>query len=280
MVHEEITGKFRTANVLGIGVHALSLEDAVDAIASAVLSRQRGYICVASVHGIMEARRDSYLERTFREAFLVVPDGVPTVWVGRAQGLSITRVFGPDLMLAVLQEKRLSHAKHYLYGGAPDVAKQLEQALLEKCAGLQIVGAYCPPFRSLSSAEEKEVVDEIHRVQPDIMWVGLSTPKQERFMAEYLPKLSTTLMVGVGAAFDFHTGRINDSPVWVKRMGLQWLHRLAQDPKRLWRRYLFNNPPFAWNAILQVLGLKHFSLAAVEELGTSHRPYPRTLPPL
>jgi N-acetylglucosaminyldiphosphoundecaprenol N-acetyl-beta-D-mannosaminyltransferase len=242
------------------------MHTAVDAVTTAVLSRQKGYICVAGVHGIMEARRDAVLARIFRDAFLVVPDGMPTVWMGRSQGFSMTRVFGPDLMLAVLHERRLAHAKHFLYGGAPGVAKQLEQALLLKYPELRIVGTYCPPFRPLSIAEQSTLLDEVQRLQPDIIWIGISTPKQEEFMAEYLPRLATTLMIGVGAAFDFHTGRIKDSPAWVKQLGLQWMHRLAQDPLRLWRRYLFNNPPFAWNAMLQLLRLKKFALDSVDEL--------------
>jgi N-acetylglucosaminyldiphosphoundecaprenol N-acetyl-beta-D-mannosaminyltransferase len=259
------------ANVLGIGVHALSISDAVDAVANAVELGQKGYVCVASVHGIMEARRDPSVARIFQRAFLVVPDGMPTVWMGRSQGLSMTRVFGPDLMLAVLQEKQLARARHFLYGGAPGVAKELEGVLVRKCPGVQIVGSYCPPFRPLSPAEQCALINKVARSHPDIIWVGLSTPKQERFMAEYLPRLATTLMVGVGAAFDFHTGRISDSPAWVKHLGLQWVHRLAQDPLRLWRRYLLNNPPFAWNAILQLLGVKTFPLAAVQELDVTLR---------
>src|SRR5579884_471200 len=224
---------------------------ALDEITTAVSSRHRGYVCVTGVHGIMEARRDVSLVRVFRDAFLVVPDGTPTVWMGRSQGLSMSRVFGPDLMLAVLMDKRLAHARHYLYGGAPGVAKELQQMLLQRYPGVRIVGTFCPPFRPLSQADQSSLVDDVRRLQPDIIWVGLSTPKQERFMSEYLPRLATTLMIGVGAAFDFHTGRISDSPAWAKQMGLQWLHRLIQDPRRLWRRYLLNNPPFACNAILQ-----------------------------
>lgn len=265
-----MSGNFQKANVLGVGVHALTMRDAVDAIASAVASRQKGYVCVAGAHGVMEARGNSSLARIFREAFLVLPDGMPTVWMGRSQGLLMARIFGPDLMLAVLWDDGTTQAKHYLYGGAPGVAEQLRQTLLAKYPGVRIVGRKCPPFRPLNHTEESELIDEVSRLQPDIIWVGLSTPKQERFMAEYLPRLATTLMIGVGAAFDFHTGRVKDSPTWVKQMGLQWLHRLAQDPRRLWRRYLLNNPPFAWNAILQVLGLKNFSLDAVEEPDVAH----------
>lgn len=260
-----ISRHFQTANVLGIGVHAVTVRGAVDAITGALRSHQKGFVCVAGVHGIMEARRDPSLARILRDAFLVVPDGMPTVWMGRLQGLSIARVFGPDLMLAIFQEPRLTQTKHYFYGGSPGVAQQLEQVLQARHPGARIVGTYCPPFRPLSTPEQSFFIDDVRRSRPDIIWVGLSTPKQERFMAEYLPRLATTLMIGVGAAFDFHTGRINDSPAWVKRMGLQWAHRLAQDPRRLWRRYLFNNPPFAWNALLQCLGLKDFPLGIAAE---------------
>jgi N-acetylglucosaminyldiphosphoundecaprenol N-acetyl-beta-D-mannosaminyltransferase len=261
-----VSTSINKANILGIGVHALTMRNAIDALATALLSHRKGYVCLAGVHGIMEARRDRTLARIFRDAFLVVPDGMPTVWMGRSQGLSMTRLFGPDLMLAVLQERRLAQTKHYLYGGPPGVAKQLEQVLVQKHPGLHIVGTYCPPFRPLTTTEQNALLDEVNRLQPDIIWVGLSTPKQEKFMAEYLPLLGTTLMVGVGAAFDYHTGRITDSPAWVKRMGLQWMHRLAQDPLRLWRRYLFNNPPFVWNAILQAFGVRKFTVDAAEEL--------------
>lgn len=253
------------ANVLGVGIDALTMRTAVHEIVSAVLTRHKGYVCVTGAHGVMEARRDPSLARVFRDALLVVPDGMPTVWMGRLQGLSMARVFGPDLMVAVLQEPRLANAKHYMCGGAPGVAKQLEQVLMRRLPGLRIVGTYCPPFRPLSTNERCDLLDEVNRLQPDIIWVGLSTPKQELFMAEYLPMLATTLMIGVGAAFDFHTGRINDSPAWVKQMGLQWVHRLLQEPLRLWRRYLFNNPPFAWNALLQLLGARRFTLDGVDE---------------
>jgi N-acetylglucosaminyldiphosphoundecaprenol N-acetyl-beta-D-mannosaminyltransferase len=276
-----ITSRFHKANVLGVGIHALTMRDAVDAIASAVASRQKGYICVAGVHGVMEARRNPSLARVFRDAFLVVPDGMPTVWMGRLQGLSITRLFGPDLMLAVLQDERLAQVKHYLYGGCPGVAEQLKLQLTQWYPGLRVIGTFCPPFRPLSADEQSDLFHEIDCLRPDVIWVGLSTPKQEQFMADYISRLATTMMIGVGAAFDFHTGRIADSPPWIKKIGLQWLHRLAQDPRRLWRRYLLNNPSFIWNAILQVLQLKKFTLYPVEESNVaSHRSCSAVVPPL
>ncbi len=251
---------YAKVNVLGVGVHALCMATAVEAIAEAVTYRKKGYVCVTSVHGVMEARRDPNLAAIFRNAFLVVPDGMPTVWMGRLQGHSIERVFGPDLMLAVLREPRLHGARHYLCGGNEGVAERLQEVLMSKCPGIRIVGTYCPPFRPLTWGEEHALLMEIDRLRPDIIWVGLSTPKQERFMAEYLPKMKATLMIGIGAAFDFHTGRIKDSPDWVKRIGLQWMHRLVQEPSRLWRRYLFNIPQFIFYAVVQLARAKQFSV--------------------
>lgn len=249
------------ANVLGVGVHAIDMEAAVATIGNAIAARKKGYVCVTGVHGVMEAQRDASLRTVFSEALLVVPDGVPTVWMGHLQGLRrMGRIFGPDLMLAVLGSPALRGSSHFLYGGNTGVAQQLQDILRRRFPRARIVGAYTPPFRPLDRAEGAEVRQIIERAQPDIMWIGVSTPKQERFMAEYLPRLNTTLMIGVGAAFDFHTGRLKDSPQWMKRLGLQWLHRLAQEPMRLGKRYLVNNPLFLAQASLQLAGIRRFVL--------------------
>jgi exopolysaccharide biosynthesis WecB/TagA/CpsF family protein len=179
--------------------------------------------------------------------------------LSRLQGHShMRRVFGPDLMMRICERSQTEGYKHFLYGGEPDVAPELQARLQRRFPRLRIVGTYTPPFRPFTPAEETEVVDLVNQVSPDILWVGLSTPKQERFMAEYSPKLNAKLMIGVGAAFDYHTGRIKDASDWVKHAGLQWLHRLAQDPRRLWKRYLFNIPPFLLLAAAQLVGLKKY----------------------
>lgn len=234
---------------------------AVGTIASAIASRRKGYVCATGVHGVMEAQRDEALREIFSRALLVVPDGMPTVWMGHWQGhRQMRRVFGPDMMLAVMGDQKLQACTHFLYGGADGVANQLELSLRLRLPGIRIVGTYTPPFRPLNKAEDNDLKEMIARVRPDIFWVGLSTPKQERFMAEYLPRLDTTLMIGVGAAFDFHTGKLKDSPPWVKQLGLQWLHRLSQEPTRLWKRYLINNPLFVTKAAMQLLGARRFDL--------------------
>ena len=149
---------------------------------------------------------------------------------------------------------------HFLYGGNEGVAERLRDRLVGLFPGLNVVGTYTPPFRPLSADEEGELSQLISRLRPDIIWVGLSTPKQERFVAEYLHKLDTTLMFAVGAAFDFHTGKFQESPEWVKVIGMRWFHRLCQEPRRLWKRYLFNNPRFVASILLQIVGLRKYDL--------------------
>jgi N-acetylglucosaminyldiphosphoundecaprenol N-acetyl-beta-D-mannosaminyltransferase len=170
---------------------------------------------------------------------------------------NVGRVYGPDLMLEVCG---LTGVRHFLYGGSNGTAALLEGKLKERFPAIQIVGTYEPPWRPLEPGEEAALQEQVRRARPDVLWVGLSTPKQERFMAEYLPKLEVTLMVGVGAAFDFHSGKVKQAPRWMQSAGLEWLYRLGQEPRRLWRRYLKNNPRFLWNAACQILRCKKFVL--------------------
>jgi N-acetylglucosaminyldiphosphoundecaprenol N-acetyl-beta-D-mannosaminyltransferase len=191
---------------------------------------------------------------------------MPTVWLGHFQGFSsMARVFGPDLMIEIMSRWEFRNCVHYFCGGEPGVAENLRGEMIRRFPWAQIAGTYSPPFRPMTATEEREFEMKVRLVQPDIIWVGLSTPKQERFMARYLPVLDTKLMVGVGAAFLFHTGAIRDSPEWIKVAGLQWLHRLLQEPARLWRRYLLNNPLFILYALLQCVGVKRYSLKAESE---------------
>lgn len=248
-----------TANVLGVAIDAVDLEGALQRIADQLDSGCKGYVCLAGVHGVMEAQRDPRVAEAFAGAALVVPDGMPTVWVGRHQGhAAMERVAGPDLMLEVLRREQFRGCRHFFYGGKPGVAEELRDSLTQRFPFLQIVGTYTPPFTALSAREEREFVERVNRLQPDIVWVGISTPRQECFMRRHLPQLDTRLMFGVGAAFDFHTGRIQDCADWIKRCGLQWLDRLAQDPKHLWKRYLRNNPLFVIAIAGQLAGLRSY----------------------
>ena len=247
------------ADVLGVQIDAINMQQALARVADELLSDRKGYVCLAGVHGVMEARRDLALAEIFAGAAIVVPDGMPTVWIGRHQRHQrMERVAGPDLMLAVLSSPEFRERTHFLCGGKEGVAEELRDALLQRFPWIKIVGVHTPPFGTFSPAEEKELIDKVNSVRPDVVWVGISTPKQERFMARYLPLLETRLMFGVGAAFDFHTGRIKDCPEWVKRCGLQWLDRLIQDPRHLWKRYLRNNPAFLYEIALQMAGVRSY----------------------
>jgi N-acetylglucosaminyldiphosphoundecaprenol N-acetyl-beta-D-mannosaminyltransferase len=246
-------------NVLGVGLSVLNLRTALEAIAAAIRERRKGYICVTGVHGVMEAQDDANFKKILNDAFLCTPDGMPMVWAGRLAGhREMRRVYGPDLMLDVCAWSEVSGAKHFFYGGADGVAELLAQKLSAKFPRLNVVGTFTPPFRPLNETELKNLQAQIHAARPDILWVGLSTPKQEKFMAEFLPQLDVTLMIGVGAAFDFHSGRVRQAPRWMQRSGLEWLYRLACEPRRLAKRYLRNNPRFILKYFTQLLGLKKY----------------------
>jgi N-acetylglucosaminyldiphosphoundecaprenol N-acetyl-beta-D-mannosaminyltransferase len=207
---------------------------------------ERHYVCVTGVHGVMESQRDPRLKTIHNRSGLTTPDGMPMVWAGRWAGAQhISRVYGPDLMLAVLERACERGWSSYFYGGAPGTASQLARRLGEVLPGLRVAGLSSPPFRPLSPEEEDAAVAEISASGAELVWVGLGTPKQERWMARLTPRLTAAhAVIGVGAAFDMHAGLLPQAPRWVQRAGLEWLYRLVQEPRRLWRRYLTNNPGF------------------------------------
>jgi len=244
-------------NILGVGLSVISRQSALRLFLEALQERRRGYVTVTGVHGVMEAQRDESLRAILNEAFLCTPDGMPMVWLGKAAGFrEIGRVYGPDFMLDVCQVSPQEGIRHFFYGGANGVAAELRDKLTARFPGLQVVGTYEPPFRPLTTEEEATLSGLITESRPDVLWVGLSTPKQERFMAEYISKLDVPLMVGVGAAFDFNTGRVKQAPDWMQAIGMEWFYRLCQEPRRLWKRYLTNNPRFVWLVICDILGVK------------------------
>lgn len=257
------------ANVLGIGISVVDMSTAVGRACELIHTEGKGYICVTGVHGVMVAQQDSAFRSTLNDSFLTLPDGMPTVWVGRRQGFDMEQVTGPDFMVRLCQDAVPFGFRHFLYGGEPGVAETLRDSLSRIAPGIEIVGVYTPPFRALTDQEFDDLRIQIDTVSPDVVWIGLSTPKQERFMKDFLGRLNVKLMVGVGAAFDFHTGRIKQSPLWVKKIGMQWLHRLWQDP-RLWRRYLTNNPRFIVRILLQFLGVQRFDLQPRDAQTTDH----------
>jgi N-acetylglucosaminyldiphosphoundecaprenol N-acetyl-beta-D-mannosaminyltransferase len=244
-------------DVLGVKVSAIDLARAVDLADRWIAAARAGYICMTGVHGVMEAKRDPEFRGILNGAALNAPDGMPMTWVGRLNGArEMDRVFGPDFMTAMCERSVEQGYRNFLYGGKPGVAELLRATLERRFSGLQVVGTYTPPFGALTEAQEKQICARVHEARPHIVWVGLSTPKQERFMARYADRLQVPLLVGVGAAFDYHAGLIRDCPHWVKRAGLQWAHRLMQDPRRLWWRYLRNNPAFLWHIAQQLAGMR------------------------
>jgi N-acetylglucosaminyldiphosphoundecaprenol N-acetyl-beta-D-mannosaminyltransferase len=188
---------------------------------------------------------------------------MPMVWMGKlARHTTMDRVYGPDLMEWIMAWSAKSGATHFFYGGNTGVAEQLKARLEERFPGLKVVGTYTPPFGPLPADDEERLKAQLEAARPDFFWVGLSTPKQERFMAAYIDRLPVKIMLGVGAAFDFHAGKVKQAPRWIQRSGFEWLYRLLQEPRRLWRRYFRNNPLFAWKVAGQLSGLKRYSVDA------------------
>jgi len=242
-------------NVLGVGISVLDQDRALEFLFDAVRNGKRGYVTVTGVHGVTEAQSDPSLMEIFNRALLVTPDGMPMVWMGRLQKhKSIRRVYGPDLMLNICEHSPQRGYSHFLYGGVAGVAEDLKRQLETRFPGLKIVGTFTPPFRRLNDVELENLRDVVRATQPDFFWVGLSTPKQEFFMAEYVSVLpDAKIFIGVGAAFDLLAGHVRQAPRWMQGVGLEWLFRLIQEPKRLWRRYLVNNPLFVIRAAKQLL---------------------------
>jgi N-acetylglucosaminyldiphosphoundecaprenol N-acetyl-beta-D-mannosaminyltransferase len=251
---------FPRFNVLGVGVNALTLQRATEAIIAAARAEKKGYVCVADVNVISHAQKDPAFRDLLNASFLTTSDGMPLVWLGRrACGPWVERVYGPDLLLSIFAATADGSVSHFFYGGAPGVPELLRDKLLAKFPGARVVGTLSPPFRKLSDEELQKLAAEVEAVRPDIFWVGLGAPKQERFIAEYVGKLETSVMIGVGAAFDFHSGKVKQAPLWMQRNGLEWLFRLFSQPRRLWRRYFVNVPLFLLRITLQLAGLRKYS---------------------
>jgi N-acetylglucosaminyldiphosphoundecaprenol N-acetyl-beta-D-mannosaminyltransferase len=248
-------------NVLGVGVSAITMTDALTQIDRWIATGARRYVCVTGVHGVMESQLDPALRNIHNRAGLVTPDGMPLVWLSRLHGHPrVERVYGPDLMLACCESSVAKGYRHFFYGGAANVPELLAARLQSRFPELIVAGSWSPPFRELTPAEEEAMIERIAEARPDIVWVGLSTPKQERWMARYVGRLPVPVMIGVGAAFDMHAGVKKQAPRWMQRSGLEWLFRLASEPRRLGARYLINNPWFVWRLLLQSSGMVRHDL--------------------
>lgn len=247
-------------NVLGVGVSAINMADALEFIDQSITEDARTYVCVCNVHSVMECRRSPELLDVFARADLVTPDGMPLVWIGRRSHPNVSRVYGPDLMLAELARSAPLEHRHFFYGGRPGVASALALQMRSRFPGLQIVGVLEPPVASLDDLATQQTADSINVSGANVVWVGIGSPKQESWMARMRPLLRAQVLLGVGAAFDFHSGSVQQAPRWMMRMGLEWLYRLFSDPRRLWRRYVIDNPWFVWEFALQNLGLRRYKI--------------------
>jgi N-acetylglucosaminyldiphosphoundecaprenol N-acetyl-beta-D-mannosaminyltransferase len=241
--------------VLGIPLAVTDYDRTLDWIDAAVTAGHRGYLCVAATHTVMAAREDPELRAAVNGADFTVPDGQPLVWALNLLGHRLTdRVYGPDLMDRACARAARSGRRFYLYGGRnPGALAQLTRNLRLRHPGLQIVGGHVPPFRELTADEERAVAEDVRRSDADVVWVGIGVPKQEKWMARMRPRLAAPVLIGVGAAFDFHAGLVPQAPARLQKLGLEWLFRLVQEPRRLWRRYLRYNPRFVTGFARQYL---------------------------
>ncbi len=257
-------------NVLGVGISVINLDSAREILLGAAAQAGfAGYVTITGVHGVVESQKDFELKKIHNRSLLSTPDGMPMVWLGRWQNRDgIDRVYGPALMLEIAETTEGTKVSHFLFGGSDGVAVDLKKSLTHRFKGLNVVGTNTPPFRPLNQEEEVALYQELQNVRPHFFWVGLSTPKQEYFMHDFLAKYPDLtkdwdhglVMLGVGAAFDFHTGRVRQAPRWIQRSGLEWLFRVFLDPKRLWKRYAYSISYFLWRIFPQMMGLQKYDM--------------------
>jgi len=249
--------KINVTRILGVPVSLINMQSAVATITGWAKAGAANYVCIRDVHGIMQAQTDAELLAIHDRAGLVTPDGMPLVWIGRLrEGKSIGRVCGADLVDALCAISVAQGLKHYFYGGKRGVAEEMAAALSVRYPGLRTVGTLSPPFGTMSKEEDDAIVQNISVAAPHIVWVGLSTPKQEYWMRDHVGRIHGATLIGVGAAFDFHTGKIKRAPKWMRSAGLEWLHRFCSEPRRLWRRYLVMAPIFVLKFLVSEIRMR------------------------
>lgn len=252
---------FPRTNILGVGVSAITMQRALDQMACWIEERQQTYVVVANVHTVMETQSRPEYRAVVNRADMVTPDGMPLVvlsrWLGQPH---VERVYGPDVMVAFSALAAERGYRQYYFGGAEGTPERLAATLQQQFPGLPVAGTHSPPFRPLTAEKDRAVVDRINDAAPDVVWVGLGCPKQDFWMAEHRDRLNAPVLIGVGAAFDFLSGQKQQAPRWMMRYSLEWLYRLWQEPRRLWRRYLIYNPLFVVLVLLQIAGLRRIPL--------------------
>jgi N-acetylglucosaminyldiphosphoundecaprenol N-acetyl-beta-D-mannosaminyltransferase len=237
-------------DVLGIHISVTDMDETVETFARWIAAGERQLVCVSDMNALLHARADEQLTQVYNTSGLTLPDGMPLVWAGKRAGFDrIARVCGPDLLERVMAEAATRGWSQYFYGGADGVAEQLRDNFVGRHPELRVAGVHSPPYRALTEAEDAATVDQLNKAAPDIIWIGLGAPKQERWMAEHRDRLDAAILIGVGAAFDFHTNRTDRAPLWMQRSGLEWSYRLAKEPRRLWRRYVLGIPRFCFGIL-------------------------------
>lgn len=243
--------KIPTCNIMGVNIAAINMEWLLDYLNKNIQDLKGDYICVSNVHTTVTSYEDSSYCAVQNGGLMAIPDGGPLSSVGRKRGHEkMARTTGPSLMGEVFQISAEKGYRHYFYGSTEKTLKLLEEKLKENYPGMQIAGMYSPPFRPLTEEEDKKIIEKINETNPDFVWIGLGAPKQEKWMAAHQGQIDG-LMLGVGAGFDYYAGNIDRAPEWMQKHNLEWLYRLIQDPKRLFKRYLVTNTKFIWNAMIR-----------------------------
>jgi len=251
--------KWESYKILGVNVAAVQISDVIQQMDEWIEERSFGhYIAVTNTHVVTESWFNPEYKKVLNKADFVVPDGMPLVWLARLGGYPLKRrVYGPELMETFIKEKGRKH-RHFIYGGKPGIPERLIENLSKSYPGIRFVGSYSPPFRPLTADEDREIVDMINDLEPDVIWVGLGAPKQEKWMHDHSDELRVPLMVGVGAAFDFLAGVKSQAPSLFRENGFEWLWRLMSEPRRLWRRYLLYGPLFIGLVTLEKMRILKF----------------------
>ncbi|QVM83704.1 WecB/TagA/CpsF family glycosyltransferase [Novosphingobium decolorationis] len=238
----------KTYDVLGVPVTITTPTQAAETIEGWAKDDTGRFVCIRDVASLMVINDDPAIRDLHKEAAMITPDGMPIAFVGKLRGVPVERTCGPDLIDLIARRSPASGLSHYFYGGKEGVAKSLAETFQKKYPGFRVAGYECPPFRPLTEEEDAAVVERIKASGADVVWVGISSPKQDVWMRDHYTRLPQTL-IGVGAAFDFHTGAVKRAPVWMQKAMLEWAYRLSQEPKRLWRRYLVLAPRFVWKVV-------------------------------
>ena len=248
-------------NILDVKVSAINLDKAIQWIKDIVKNKTKTYVCVAPVATIVDCQKDLQYRKIVNNAGMVTPDGMPLVWFAKSKGYKdVSRTYGPDLLLRVLSVPGL---RHFFYGGTKESNELLTKNIRERFSNLDAVKGFSPNFQKIGDKESKEILDKINKFNPDVLWIGLGSPKQDYWMFNHRDLLNVPVMIGIGAAFDFIAGIKKQAPKWIQKSGLEWVFRLISEPKRLWKRYLIGNSFFVYcllkNWIVERFSWKKFS---------------------